>query len=238
MLLNALLNMNAHLNVPGEDVKQSLCAELSRIHDTLMSQPSKRSVSLALDFLLQYRMALTTAFEMGAWTFAMCQQEPSVSWQEMFERVVASLSGVLKAPTKDAWQRTHATWNKFYLGVSSGGCARLPDGDVGARYVIRPSPASSPYNGQLFCVPTQTPALLTERSYTNRMQCELALSLLPRGNVASMDSVYCNEYGCSRVPQWSNTPQFGLTCGGGPGTCCGSGRTEEPVVYRNYPYMG
>ena len=241
-----MFNANALRDKGPEALKQSLCAQLSEIHDALMSRPSLHHARVALDFLLEYRMALTTAFELSAWTFAMCQQEPSVGWDEVLSRVVSALSHVLQAPSQATWQRAHSVWAKFYLSIASGGCARLPDGDVGARYVVRPSPPSSPYNGQLFCVPTKTPALMTERSYANRMECELALSMLPRGNIASMDSVYCNEYGCSRVPEWSNVPQFGLTCNGcGDKSCCGSSSSNgspeiraSPSVYRNYPYMG
>ena len=247
---NALENGLLLKNGP-DALKESLCARLSEIHDALMSRPSLHHARVALDFLVEYRMALTTAFELSAWTFAMCQQEPSVGWDEVLSRVVSALSHVLRTPTRASWQNAHNVWAKFYLSIASGGCARLPDGDVGARYVVRPSPPSSPFNGQLFCVPTLTPALITERSYANRMECELALSMLPRGNIASMDSVYCNEYGCSRVPEWSNVPQYGLTCNGRG--CCGSsnGSSESscsspssssspsgPSVYRNYPYMG
>lgn len=201
------------------EISLPLCVSLAEINDSMSNGPCAATFLRALTFLRDYESALANSFSMCAWTFAMCQHtpmpaipggEPNPTWDEAYTEVVSSLELALAVLTQESWLSAHRTWEKFYLSVSTGCCAKLPNGDVGSRFVIRPGPPTPPFNGQLFCVPTLTPALLTERSYATRQECDLALSFLPRGNVAQTDKVYCNEYGCSRVPQWSNIPQYSL----------------------------
>ena len=187
-------------------MKETLCTELARINTDLMSpRATLVTVSNVLQFLQHNSFRLRTAFEMCAWTYPMHRAEPSIGWDAAFSRLTDALHALLAKypPSSVKISQARQVWTNFYAGVSSGCCSVLPDGTLGSRYVIRVAP-----NGQSVCVPTLTPAKITERSYTNRMECELALSMLPRGNIALQDKVTCNEYGCFQTPQWNNVPQY------------------------------
>jgi len=194
----------------------SLCTQLDQLHASIGNAPPAAFpdvIVVALRFLHARRPHLLAAFSSCAWTFATAPREP----QPCFER---SLNHVVRVLTQ-AWlqqqqQRTSDAdvrhvkdvWTRFYMSINTGCCQRGVGGELdGARYVIRLSPDTPPFDGQLVCVPTLTPAKTTERSYADRRQCELALSLLARDNVALVDRVFCNEYGCYQVPLSTRTPQ-------------------------------
>jgi hypothetical protein len=208
-----------------ESSSPSLCALIEEMHlkvvnSALSSPPSAVSViSMTLQFLREHRARLLSAFSSCAWTFAVCPREPQPCFERSLNHVMHTLQTILARLTAspnngDAWasdaqllRQARDTWIRFYTSISTGCCTKLPNGDMGARYVIRLTPNIPPFDGQLACIPTLTPAKLTERSYADRRQCELALSLLPRDNVAMVDQVHCNEYGCYRVPLSTHSPQ-------------------------------
>jgi hypothetical protein len=188
-------------------MRATLCTELARINIALMSRHvTLATVQNVLQFLQHNSFRLRTAFEMCAWTYPMQRAEPTLGWDAAFSKLTDALGALLAKyhPSFVEVNQARDAWTNFYTGVSAGCCSVLPNGTLGSRYVIR----VSPLNGQSVCVPTLTPAKITERSYTNRMECELALSMLPRGNIALQDNVTCNEYGCFQTPQWNNVPQY------------------------------
>jgi hypothetical protein len=113
-------------------------------------------------------------------------------------RTAATLDMLLRAPSPKTLQLARNAWSAFYRSHV------LPNGRCGSRFVI------NTVNNRTMCMPTTTPALVTQRSFSTIDECELALSMLPRGNIALEDVVYCNEYGCFQTPQWSNVPQYGF----------------------------
>ena len=207
----------------------SLCAQLEQVHlavlNSASSSPSSTVyvISMTLQFLHTHRARLLSAFSSCAWTFAACPREPQPCFERSLNHVVRTLQSILARMTAPQnagylWtgdgqllRQARDTWMRFYMSISTGCCsgaaAKLPSGDVGARYVIRLTPNIPPFDGQLACIPTLTPAKVTERSYGDRRECELALSLLARDNVALVDQVHCNEYGCYQVPLSTHSPQ-------------------------------
>lgn len=192
-----------------------LCVQLKQLHASIVDAPAAALhdvIAMALRFLHARRPQLLAAFSSCAWTLATAPREPQPCFEESLNHVVRALA--------ETWRQLHLNggrggdgdrvkdaWTRFYMSISTGCCAGGRRELDGARYVIRLSPNTPPFDGQLVCVPTLTPANITERSYADRRQCELALSLLARDNVALVDRVFCNEYGCYQVPLSTRTPQ-------------------------------
>jgi hypothetical protein len=215
--------------------QRTLCDLIASVNKSLVSNPCCATVQSAVNFLQKYRTAIYNVFGACAWAYACSPQQPPLHWGTCVERVEAALQGVLTerdymgAPCREsvgknsAWDVALDVWSKFYLSITSGCCARLPDGNLGARYVIRQTPNKSPYFGRTICMPTLTPARRTERSYGTNGECELALSQLPPqvGAVPVLNQVYCNNFGCYEQPQWGRAPAYNLECAGGSDGCCG-----------------
>lgn len=204
----------------------SLCALLDQVHRAVLNSASLSPssavyvISMTLQFLHEHRPRLLSAFSSCAWTLAACSREPQPCFERMLNYVMKTLqtivarvtapptaAGFLEGGDGPLLRQARDTWMRFYTSISTGCCAKLPNGDMGARYVIRLTPNVPPFDGQLACIPTLTPAKVTERSYAYRRQCELALSMLSRNNVAMVDQVRCNEFGCYRVPLSTHSPQ-------------------------------
>jgi hypothetical protein len=206
----------------------------------------------ALKWLQTNKQALLNQFGLCAWTYAICQQQPPLSWgacvslveqsmvkllhpvDNLLNERVSMFAGAEPYPTaapcqsmnNNTWRVALNMWQKFHLALTSGCGGKDPNGSLSSRYVIRQTPDVNPYFGRTICMPTTTPARLTERSYTSQAECELALSQLPPqvGAVPVLDKVYCNEFGCYTDVEWGRAPAFGAEpatsgyCGGAPCT--------------------
>jgi hypothetical protein len=231
------LNLYNSLSVsPLLRSKQSLCAELEQVNVNVKQQPCCATITQALRFIRDNKLAILNHFGLCAWSYAICQQEPPLSWGDCVRIVERSIEQVLvrkelmqsrfceeAVGDNNAWAVALDAWHKFYVAITTGCCARAPDGHMGARYVIRKTPDEPPYYGRTVCLPTLTPGKRTERSYGNRAECELALSQLPpqADAVPVLSNIYCNEYGCYEVPGWGRKPPYGFECASS-GFCCGS----------------
>lgn len=213
----------------------TLCDGLKAVHDAMNTKPDCTTVSRALQYIQMNKFAILRQFGLCAWTYACCQQQPPLSWGECVDRLIVALEGVLQhrslmqkpycaepVDANAAWAVALDAWNKFYLALSTGCCAKLPNGDRGSRYVIRQTPNVAPYYGRTICVPTLTPAKLTERSYATQAECEMAVEQLPPQvtSLPFLENIYCNDYGCYQVPGWGVLPDLGTECSDS-GLCCG-----------------
>lgn len=220
--------------------RQLLCAECAQVTQNLLNQPTCASASGALNWLQQRKTDIYNVLGACAWTYACSPQQPPLHWGTCLSSVEQALLDVImprdysgracqySVNSSHEWQRLLDKWQKFYLSIRSGCCVELPDGNLGARYVIRQTPNKPPFFGRTICLPTLTPSKITERSYNTRGECELALSQLPPqvGAVPNLNGVYCNQYGCYNEPEWGRAPAYTLECVGGAqcGTengCCG-----------------
>lgn len=191
------------MNTANNVTKKSLCEQLHAIDRQIKHPrgPTGDSLRRALTFLQKRKPDLYDAFADCAWTYATSPREPQPSFSEAFSRVHHALDHALRA--SHTTTRAVDEWTRFHLAVTTGCCGVLPNGETGTRYAIRATPHQQPFGGHLICVPTLTPAKVTERTYNDVRECELALSMLSRGNVIATNGVRCNEYGCYQTPQWS-----------------------------------
>lgn len=240
--------LNLYHNLVSEPMlksKQALVFELNDVNAAVVATPCCATIADALRFLRENKLAILNQFGLCAWTYAICQQQPALTWGDAVEFTIKAMNGVLqrklymqgflceyRVDEVNEWAVALDAWNKFYIAVSSGCAARSPDGHMGARYVIRQTPDVPPYFGRTICVPTRTPAKITERSYSSQMECEMALVQLPpqQEAVPVKGDVYCNEFGCYQVPGWGPKPPYRYDCSAS-GFCCGSecgGSTTKP----------
>jgi hypothetical protein len=264
------LNLYQSLSVvPLLKSKETLLAELQEVTAQLMQSPTCRTAAGALRYIESNKQALLNQFGLCAWSYAICQQQPPLSWGACVQLVEQALLGVLvpknnllneqvsmfaqakpyperaacHAPvgSTHAWANALNLWQKFHLALTAGCGGKDPNGALSSRYVIRQTPDVNPFFGRTICMPTLTPARLTERSYPSQAECELALSQLPPqvGAVPVLDQVYCNEYGCYNNVQWGRAPAYGAepaTSGYCSGAPCGQGGYPEVTpVQPNYP---
>jgi hypothetical protein len=216
--------------------KQALVFELQAVNAALTAAPSCVTLTNAVRYIKANKLAILNQFGMCAWTYAICQQEPALTWGRAVEFTLKALEGVLQrkqymqgflceynVDEVNEWSIALDAWQKFYTAVATGCAARSPDGHMGARYVIRQTPDVPPYFGRTICMPTTTPAKITERSYSSQMECEMALVQLPpqQEAVPVKGDVFCNEFGCYQVPGWGPKPPFQFDCAAS-GFCCGS----------------
>jgi hypothetical protein len=262
----APLNLYKSLYIePLVKSKATLIDELQSVSSALLQTPSCQSASAALGWLHSNKLALLNQFGLCAWTYAVCQQQPPLPWGKCVMLTANALQQVLQPknnllnervsmfaqgqpyPTDAAcaqaagssheWAVALDAWKKFHLAIMSGCGAKEPNGALGARYVIRQMPGGSPYLGRTVCVPTLTPAKLTERSYPSQAECELALSQLPPqvGAVPVLNQVYCNEFGCYTNVNWGRAPAYGAepaTTGMCAGSPCNSDGLAQPLPYQ------
>jgi len=215
--------------------QKTLCEEFAQVDAQLMENPCCATAQAALNFMQKRRTALFNVFGACGWAYAVSPQQPPLHWGTVLQRVEQALLGVIQqrdymgAPCKmkvggnSAWDVALDVWSKFNIACQSGCCARMPNGNLGAKYVIRQTPNKPPFFGRTICMPTLTPARRTERSYNTQGECELALSQLPPqvGAVPVLNQVFCNNFGCFQQSQWGRVPAYNIECaGGGPG-CCG-----------------
>lgn len=263
------LNLYQSLSIyPLLKSKEALLSELDGITQALLQKPSCHTATAAVRWLQGNKQAILNQFGLCAWTYAICQQQPPLSWGDAVLLVEQAMVKLLQPkdnllaervsmfaqaqpyPTdapchslnNNTWTIALDVWQKFYLACKSGCGGVDPNGALSSRYVIRQTPDVSPFYGRTVCVPTSTPARLTERSYPSRAECELALSQLPPqvGAVPVLDKVYCNEFGCYTDVEWGRAPAYGLEpadtglCAGLP---CGVGTGYPPQVPQqpNYP---
>jgi hypothetical protein len=204
------------MNTANNVTKKSLCEQLHAIDRQIKHPrgPTGDSLGRALTFLQKRKSDLYDAFADCAWTYATSPREPQPSFAAAFSRVHHALDHALTlfdgfTFIHHTLRASHTTtravdeWTRFHLAVTTGCCGVLPNGETGTRYAIRATPHQQPFGGHLICVPTLTPAKVTERTYNDVRECELALSMLSRGNVIATNGVRCNEYGCYQTPQWS-----------------------------------
>jgi len=212
---------NSLKSVPMLTPRVNLCVELERVNTALMSNPCCATAQAALNFLHQRKTAIHVVFGQCAWAYACAPQPnaPDHPWDDCLANVKHALKEVLSeknimgrpcqldVQSCSAWNVALDVWSKFHLAITTGCCARMPNGDLGAKYVIRQTPNVSPYYGRTICMPTLTPARVTERSYASLGQCEMALSQLsPQAEyVPYQAQTYCNEFGCFLQPQWGHT---------------------------------
>ena len=251
--------------VPLLKSKTTLLQELETVTQHLMSHPSCESASAALQYLMVNKQALLNQFGLCAWTYAICQQQPPLPWgqcvllvQDALHRVLQPKNNLLNervsmfgqaqpypstSPCASPPGSTHEwsvaldVWQKLYVAMTSGCGGKDPNGSLASRYVIRQTPDVNPFFGRTVCIPTLTPAKLTERSYPSRAECELALSQLPpqEDAVPLLDQVYCNEFGCYTDVQWGRKPAYGAEpstsgyCGGSP---CSASGYPQPVPHQ------
>lgn len=225
--------------------KQALCFELDAVHARLTKLPCCATVGEALRFIHVNKRPILNQFGLCAWTYAICQQEPALSWGDAVEFTVQAMEGVMQkklymgkrlcdytVTDVNEWAEALDAWSKFYTAIKTGCCARAADGHMGARYVIRQTPDEPPYFGRTMCIPTKTPAKLTERSYASNMECQMALMQLPpqQEAVPVVGNVYCNQYGCYDVVGWAPKPPYNYDCASS-GFCCGSNcATQKPSM--------
>lgn len=262
------LNLYKSLYVsPLVKSKPALLDELEQVTKALLQAPSCKTASKALTWLQGNKLALLNQFGLCAWTYAICQQQPPLSWGTCVQLTEQALAKVLKvknnllneqvsmfgqavpypsdaacharAGSNNEWHIALDAWQKFHLAITAGCGAKEPNGALGARYVIRQTPDVNPYFGRTICVPTTTPAKLTERSYETQAECELALSQLPPqvGAVPILNQVHCNEFGCYTDVEWGRAPAYGAECGT-TGMCAGSpctnGYSQQVPYQPNY----
>jgi hypothetical protein len=264
------LNLYQSLQVsPLVKSKTTLLHELEQVTKPLLSRPSCDTAGQALAWLRGNQQALLNQFGLCAWTYAICQQQPPLSWnhcvllvEEALVKVLVPKNNLLNERVSMFAQaqpyaqaaacalpvnKTHAwavaldLWQKFHLALMAGCGGTDPNGATMSRYVIRQTPDVNPFFGRTICMPTLTPARLTERSYTSQAECELALSQLPpqMGAVPVLDQVYCNEFGCYTDVDWGRAPAYNAepaTSGYCSGTPCGEGGYPVPTPSQpNYP---
>lgn len=219
---------NSLRTVPMLQPQELLCGELERVNANLMGNPCCATAVGAINFLERRKLDISRVFGQCAWAYACAPQpnQPEYPFADCTANVTHALRAVLQEhPTlgkpcqldvqsSSAWNVALDVWSKFHLAITSGCCARLPNGDIGARYVIRTTPNVSPYYGRTVCMPTLTPARVTERQYNSLGECEMALSQLPpqADYVPYQAQTYCNEFGCFLQPQWSRKPVSVLEC--------------------------
>lgn len=254
--------------IPLVKSKQSLLNELDSVTQAFVTMPSCDTASAALGWMGQNKQAILNQFGLCAWTYAICQQQPPLSLgecvllvEQAMRKLVQKPNDLLEqqvsmfaqarpyaagapcgSPNNYEWKVALDVWQKFHLALTSGCGGRDPNGALASRYVIRQTPDVNPYFGRTICVPTTTPAKLTERSYSSRAECELALSQLPPqvGAVPVLDKIYCNEFGCYTDVQWGRAPAFGAepaTSGYCAGLPCSSNSGYPPAapLQPNYP---
>lgn len=245
------LNLYKSLYVePMVKSKTTLINELQKVTQSLQHSPSCNTAAQALTWLQSNKLALLNQFGLCAWTYAICQQQPPLSWgacvqlteqalvkvlqvkDNLLDERVSMFGGTVPYPfnapchsgvgSTVEWHIAMDAWQKFHLAITAGCGANEPNGALGARYVIRQTPDVNPYFGRTVCIPTTTPAKLTERSYETHAECELALSQLPPqvGAVPVKNQVYCNEFGCYTDVEWGRAPAYGAECD--TGMCAGS----------------
>lgn len=261
------LNLYHSLNVyPLVKSKEALLSELDSVTQALFSTPSCATAQAALEWLQANKQALLNQFGLCAWTYALCQQEPPLSWGACVQLVEQSLLNLVQpkdnllnervsmfaqaqpypqeppcaSMNNNVWTIAMDVWRKFHLACTAGCGGKDPNGSLASRYVIRQTPDVNPYFGRTICVPTSTPARLTERSYANRAECELALSQLPpqMGAVPVLDKVYCNEFGCYTDVEWGRAPAFNAepaTTGYCAGLPYSNGYPPQVPQQPNYP---
>lgn len=231
--------------------KQALVFELEKVNDALKAQPCCATIAAALTFLKANKLAILNQFGLCAWTYAVCQQQPALPWAAAVQFTENAIEGVLRRKQYmqgsplcqfnidevNEWPVALDAWTKFYIAVASGCAARAADGHMGARYVIRQTPDAPPFFGRTICVPTQTPASVTERSFASNMECEMALMQLPpqQEYVPVKGDVYCNQYGCYQVPGWGPKPPYGFDCAASGfcgGSACGASTPKPAQPWR------
>jgi hypothetical protein len=217
------------------ETASDLCSSLNAVVDAA-TQPGStaRDMSAALDYVRANEAALLGRFSACAWTYACCQQQPPLSLSACLENTAATLVDLLSDRVALAtqpsikWDVARVALRKLAIAIGSGCCGKLPDGQTGARFVIRQAPNVAPYYGRTICVPTDTPAKLTERSYASRAECEMAVMQLPpqEGMLPFQSTIYCNEFGCFQQPSWGTVPQYGFDCDASR-YCCGAPSAQQ-----------
>lgn len=226
--------VNLYNSLPSEPLVEATAAELcSGLDEVIQTAAGPQSTVADLDAALQYMRknedALVSRFSACAWTYAVCQQQPPLSFSDCLENTAATLVDLLsdrvalETQPNYKWDLARSSLRKLMLAIQSGCCGKLPDGSLGSRYVIRQTPNVAPYYGRTICMPTNTPDKITERSYASRAECEMAVMQLPpqAGTLPFTSTMYCNEFGCFQQPSWGTMPQYGFDCADSS-YCCGA----------------
>lgn len=202
-----------------------LCQQIDAINNLMWQSqyPSQQVVQQAANFLLQYDTAVRQQLGQCAWAYACAPTAiGALPWSECLHRLTRALANALDG-NNNASQLVVAReqWAKFNLAVQSGCAGVLPDGRLGARWVVRQTPNAAPFFGRTVCMPTTSPATDTERTYASVGECELALMQLPpqQDYVPISTGTACNEYGCFNEVQWGRTPGLTTICVDNSGTC-------------------
>lgn len=234
--------VNLYNTLPNAPLVQAtaddLCGGLNDVINAA-TQPNSTAMDMqaALMYLRTNEDALVGRFSACAWTYACCQQQPPLSLSACMENTASTLVDLLSDRVALAtqpsikWDVARVALRKLAVAIQSGCCGKLADGKLGSRYVIRQTPNVAPYYGRTICVPTNTPAKLTERSYASRPECEMAVMQLPpqAGALPFQSTIYCNEFGCFQQPSWGVVPQYGFDCADST-YCCGSPNAQQKWV--------
>lgn len=195
---------------------KAVCAFIANVTMALQEAADASVAATVLDFLQHYNTYLYQTVGRCAWNYA-CAPGPLAPqpWSRCLQTLQHVFTTLLRAPdVQSNWYIASEEWAKFALAVSSGCCARLPDGQLGARWVVRQTPNVNPYFGRTICMPTLEPALDTQRSFGSKGECEMALTQLPpqQDYVPINTPTVCNEYGCSNEVQWGRKPSYTVEC--------------------------
>lgn len=182
-----LYNTLGGSNSPFLPSVDCLCEKIETVNEQFVLNPNVVGAKIVLDFLTQYGKTLQTVFSSSYWGYL-----------SPLHIAIGELTHALKnaVSKKQCDMNTVKLWGNFYHRISSSSCAILPDGSRGTKYVIRQMPNTRPYNGHMACIPTQTPASVTERNYGSYDMCQMALQqLYPVDEVPVLGTVLTNEYG-------------------------------------------
>ena len=191
------LNLYQSLQVsPLLKSKTTLLAELEQVTKPLLAAPTCATAGQALKWLRVNQQALLNQFGLCAWTYAICQQQPPLSWNDCVLLVEEALVKVLVPKNNllnervsmfaqaqpygqaaacasppnatHAWTVALDLWQKFHLAVTAGCGGTDPNGATMSRYVIRQTPDVNPFFGRTICMPTLTPATGWRRGSSER----------------------------------------------------------------------
>ena len=118
-----------------------------------------RIAKRALSFLMKYNTAIYGELGKCAWSYA-CAPTPTgaLPWHTCVSNLTKVIRNAIEHPNVASnYAIARDNWAKFTLAVQSGCNGVLPDGNRGARWMIKQTPNGEPFFGRTVCMPTPPP---------------------------------------------------------------------------------